>query len=137
MQRLAELGPGDVPINSVDREDNWRRAVALLATATGAEMTDPGLDANKLLYRLFHEDGVRVYDRRAVRFGCTCSDDRALAVLQSMPPADLSDMVVDGGIEVTCQFCNRTQNFTLDDIESGKIYESGSQYRGTGQVAAA
>jgi len=130
MQRLAELGPGDVPINSADREDNWRKAVALLATATGAEMTDPGLDANRLLYRLFHEDGVRVYDRRSVRFGCTCSDDRALAVLRSMPPADLSDMVVDGGIEVTCQFCNRTQNFTLDDIEAAEPMDKKAQRGG-------
>jgi len=124
MQRLAELGPGDVPISSAEREDNWRKAVVLLATATGAEMTDPGLDANRLLYRLFHEDGVRVYDRRPVRFGCTCSDDRALAVLQSMPPGDLADLVDDGAIVVTCQFCNRTQSFTLADVETAEPLES-------------
>jgi molecular chaperone Hsp33 len=120
MQRLAELGPGDVPITSAEREDNWRKAVVLLSTATGDEMTDPELDSNRLLYRLFHEDGVRVYDRRPVRFECTCSDDRALAVLRSMPRAELEDMVVDGTIEVTCQFCNRTQGFTLDDIEASE-----------------
>jgi molecular chaperone Hsp33 len=121
MQRLAELGPGDVPITSAEREDNWRKAVALLSTATPAEMTDPGLDSNRLLYRLFHEDGVRVYDRRPVRFGCTCSDDRALAVLRTMPADDLEDMVEDGAIEVTCQFCNRSHNFTLAQVEAAKL----------------
>ncbi|MEM7122810.1 MAG: Hsp33 family molecular chaperone HslO [Pseudomonadota bacterium] len=118
MQRLAELGPGDIPITSADREDDWRKAVVLLSTATGEELTDPGLDANTLLYRLFHEDGVRVYDRRAVRFGCTCSDDRAMAVLQSMPSSELEELVDDGVIDVTCQFCNRSQKFTLADVEA-------------------
>ncbi len=131
MQRLAELGPGDVPITSAEREDNWRKAVVLLSTATGAEMTDPDLDANTLLYRLFHEDGVRVYDRRPVHFGCTCSDQRALAVLQSMPADELSDLVVDGALEVTCQFCNRTQNFTLADVEAAEPMEQKAGRGGT------
>ena len=124
LQRVAELGPGDIPVAPAEREDNWRKAVALLSTATGSEMTDPALDPNSLLYRLFHEDGVRVYDRRPVRFGCTCSDDRALAVLRTMEPADLADMVVDGLIEVTCQFCDRTQNFALADIEADEPMEN-------------
>jgi len=129
MQRLAELGPGDVPVTSAEREDDWRKAVALLATATADEMTDPDLDANRLLYRLFHEDGVRVYDRREVRFGCTCSDDRALAVLRTIPMDELEDMVEDGAIEVTCQFCNRSHNFTLVEVEMARLDDERSKRR--------
>jgi molecular chaperone Hsp33 len=116
MQRLAELGPGDQPVLSTDREDDWRTAMALLGTATPGELTDPELSDHALLYRLFHEQGVRVFDARPVRFGCSCSDARALAVLRRMPATDIEDLTVDGVLEVICQFCNRTQIFTPEDV---------------------
>lgn len=116
MQRLAELGPGDTAIVSADREDDWRRAVALLSSATGDELTDPGLSTHTLLWRLFHEDGVRVYETKDLSFGCSCSDERALAVLRRIPATEMDDLVVDGVVEVICQFCNRRQTFTPDEI---------------------
>ncbi len=112
MQRLAELGAGDEPVLSADREDNWRTAMALLGTATPGELTDPDLSDHSLLYRLFHEQGVRVFDARPISFGCSCSDERALAVLRNMPAAEIEDLAIDGVLEVICQFCNRTQHFT-------------------------
>lgn len=112
MQRLAELGAGDEPVLSADREDNWRTAMELLGTATPGELTDPDLSDHSLLYRLFHEQGVRVFDARPISFGCSCSDERALAVLRNMPAAEIEDLAIDGVLEVICQFCNRTQHFT-------------------------
>ena len=116
MQRLAELGAGDEPVLSADREDNWRTAMALLGTATPGELTDPDLSDLSLLYRLFHEQGVRVFDARPISFGCSCSDERALAVLRNMPVAEIEDLAIDGVLEVICQFCNRTQHFTPEFI---------------------
>lgn len=116
MQRLAELGAGDEPVLSADREDNWRTAMALLGTATPGELTDPDLSDHSLLYRLFHEQGVRVFDARPISFGCSCSDERALAVLRNMPAAEIEDLAIDGVLEVICQFCNRTQHFTPPNL---------------------
>ena len=125
MQRLAELGPGDQPVLPIDREDNWRTAMALLGTATPAELTDPELSDHKLLYRLFHEQGVRVFDARSICFGCSCSDERALAVLRRMPATEIEDLAIDGVLEVICQFCNRTQNFTPQYIMNPAPGEAG------------
>jgi len=118
VQRLAELGPGDQAVMSADREDAWRTGMALLGTATTSELTDPDLSAHSLLYRLFHEQGVRVYDQRRIVFGCSCSDERALGVLRRIPATELDDLVVDGVIEVICQFCNRCQVFTPEDLQA-------------------
>lgn len=119
MQRIAELGAGDMPVLSGDREDNWRKAVALLSSATADELTDPALATNTLLYRLFHEDGVRVYEARDVRFGCSCSQQRAMAVLRRIPATEIDDLLIDGVVEVVCQFCNRRQVFTPEEIAMG------------------
>jgi len=116
MQRIAELGAGDTPVLSVDREDDWRTAVALLSTATSEELTDPELSTQTLLYRLFHEDGVRVYESKDVSFGCSCSDQRAMAVLRRIPATELDELLIDGVVEVICQFCNRRQVFTPEEI---------------------
>lgn len=119
MQRIAELGAGDMPVLSADREDDWRKAVALLSTATGDELTDPALSTQTLLFRLFHEDGVRVYETKDVSFGCTCSEQRAMAVLRRIPATEIDDLLIDGVVEVICQFCNRRQVFTPEEIAMG------------------
>ncbi|MGY8994928.1 MAG: Hsp33 family molecular chaperone HslO, partial [Alphaproteobacteria bacterium] len=96
-----------------------------LGTATPAELTDPELSDHKLLYRLFHEQGVRVFDARSICFGCSCSDERALAVLRRMPATEIEDLAIDGVLEVICQFCNRTQNFTPQYIMNPAPGEAG------------
>jgi len=116
LQRLAELGAGDEPVFRADREDAWRTGMALLGTATAGELTDAELASNDLLYRLFHEQGVRVFEPRGIRFGCSCSDERAMAVLCRMSATQIDDLAVDGVLEVICQFCNRAQTFTPEQV---------------------
>ncbi len=89
------------------REEGWRRALVMMASATTAELLDPGLGVHDLLYRLFHEDGVRVFRQRPLRAGCRCSEARVIMVLRSLSEAELEDMVVDGRVSVVCQFCMR------------------------------
>jgi molecular chaperone Hsp33 len=60
-----------------------------------------------LLYRLFHETGVRVFDADPVIARCRCSRDRIVAMLTSFPVEDRKAMLAsDGTIEVTCEFCS-------------------------------
>jgi molecular chaperone Hsp33 len=89
-----------------DAEDDWRRALALLGSAKPDEMLDIDLSGGALLYRLFNEDGVRVYDPAPLRAKCRCSGERMETVLASFSAEDIQSMVVDGQITATCEFCN-------------------------------
>lgn len=116
LQRLPEQGSTD---DGEAHEDDWRRAMVLLQSCTDAELLDETLAHDDLLFRLFHEGGVRVYDPLAVEEGCRCSQERANHILDMMPREDRQDMVVDGQITVTCEFCNRHYVFegeTLGNI---------------------
>ena len=97
-------------------EDDWRRVVTMLASTKDAELTDPTLSADDLLFRLFHEDGVRIFDPTALQPGCRCSHERAERILQQLPATELPDLAVDGQLIVTCEFCNASYTFTLDQF---------------------
>lgn len=98
------------------QEEGWRTSLALAGTLKQAELLDPLLEGETLLYQLFHEDGVVVYPPHALRSGCRCSRERILNLLVSMPIEDRADMVVDGEISVHCQFCNSTEKFSPQDV---------------------
>ena len=105
----AEEGSGSVAEEARREalEEGWRRALIMMGSATTAELLDPALGAHDLLYRLFHEDGVRVFRQRPLRSGCRCSEERVIRVLRALSAAELEDMVVDGRVSVVCQFCMR------------------------------
>lgn len=103
-----------------DIADDWRRAMVLIGTCTDAELLDPGLPPNDLLFRLFHEDGVRVYTPTELRATCRCSRDRVATVLRSLPREEISELKVNGRVEVTCEFCNST--YTFDDAQLENVY---------------
>lgn len=88
-------------------EEPWRRTQAFFETLGEDELTDPGLTSDQLLFRLFHEDGVRVFEPTMVNALCRCSQERITAVLKSFEAAEREDMVEpDGKIHVTCEFCS-------------------------------
>jgi molecular chaperone Hsp33 len=88
--------------------ENWRHAQILAATLHADELTDPSVSLETLLWRLFHEDGVRVFDRVALRRGCRCSRERIQSVLRQFSFNELMDMrEPDGSIRVNCAFCSK------------------------------
>lgn len=102
-----------------EAEDDWRRAMVLLGTASDEELLDPLLRPDDLLFRLFHEDGVRVFTPLALNPGCGCDEERVWNMLQSFPLNDLEGMrQEDGGITVTCQFCSRVYRFDQDRLDA-------------------
>ncbi|MBI1385368.1 MAG: Hsp33 family molecular chaperone [Rhizobiales bacterium] len=109
----GEAGDDDVePGMRGDRDENWSRTRLLAETVEDHELTDPMLSPQELLYRLFHEEGVRVFESRPLADHCPCTRDRIEVLLASFPAEQLSDMVnEDGRIEVTCQFCSRSYLF--------------------------
>lgn len=99
-----------------DREDDWRRAMVLLGSATDDELVQPALSGEALLYRLYNEDGVRVFPPQPMRFSCRCSRQRVASMLKSMPRDEIESLAVDGQVEVACEFCNTRYDFDRDQL---------------------
>jgi molecular chaperone Hsp33 len=115
LQRVADQQL-DIP-PSDDGDDPWRRTMMLMATGTDAEMLDPKLAPRRYLYRLFHEEGLRVTPPRRLMRGCRCSEERILNVLHQFPQEELADLSIDGAVEVTCEFCNALYLFDPETLE--------------------
>jgi molecular chaperone Hsp33 len=97
-------------------DDPWHRTQMLARTAEDHELIDPQVSAERLLYRLFHEDGVRVTPPQSVTFGCTCSEERVMRILKQYTAEDYKTMLEDGMIRVRCEFCSRTYRFSPEDL---------------------
>ncbi len=98
----------------------WHTAEVLLSSATDDELLDPDLATGDLLYRLFHELGVRVFPEKRLRDKCRCSEDRVLALLASFSEEEKATLERDGVIDVTCQFCSTVYMFPVDELD-GRI----------------
>ena len=120
--RQADLDPGDAPEgleqDTVEEDDAWVQGRALIDTVTDIELIDPDLSSEVLLYRLFNEPGVRVFDAQQVQAKCTCSREAVETMLKSFSQDDRNHMVKDGKIEVTCEFCSSIYNFKPDEVEA-------------------
>lgn len=101
---------GEATLMADNDRETWNRAEAFLSTTQADELLDPNLSAEDLLYRLFHEDGVRVFDPKPVSAECGCNVGKITAVLSRYDEESLSEMLEDGVIKVSCDFC-RTEYF--------------------------
>jgi molecular chaperone Hsp33 len=117
--RLADLHPGDAPegvvTHTVAEDDAWVEGQSLIATVEDIELIDPDLSGERLLYRLFHERGVRVFAPLPLRAQCSCSREAVSSMLKSFAPDDRAAMVQDGKVVVTCEFCSSVYQFTPDE----------------------
>ncbi|MEX0582972.1 MAG: Hsp33 family molecular chaperone HslO [Sneathiella sp.] len=114
VQRLPDENATE--FNQDREEENWRNAQALAGTITAQELTSPILKSAELLYKLFHEDGVWLYDPQELRDQCSCSAERVLNTLKTFGGSDIEDMADDGVILVDCQFCSSKYEIRLEDI---------------------
>ena len=108
---------GGSPSIADDVEDGWRRAMVLMSSASHAELVDPDLSPRRLLFRLFHDDGVRVYHTHALEARCRCSRERILNILASFPRQEIEAMRSEAVTTVTCQFCNTRYQFDSEELD--------------------
>ncbi|MEE8332418.1 MAG: Hsp33 family molecular chaperone HslO, partial [Alphaproteobacteria bacterium] len=101
-----------------DADETWRRAVVLLGSCTLDELVATDLHPHDLLFRLFNEDGVRVFEQTALQMRCRCSRQRVESVLRSFPRAEIETMKDGDDVVVTCEFCNATYRFDPAGIET-------------------
>lgn len=92
-------------------DDHWTEVKALMQTVESVEMTDPEVGAEKLLYRLFHEHGVRVFEPTQVIDHCSCSEEKVESVLRSFSAEELDASVEHDEIIVKCEFCSTVYRF--------------------------
>jgi molecular chaperone Hsp33 len=105
-----------------DTEEAWTRAQAYFETIGEDELIDPLLSGEQLLFRLFHEDGARVFDAKPLSAFCRCSVDRIKGILAQFPAEERADMVeADGKIRVTCEYCARVFAVAPDGIDVGSV----------------
>lgn len=108
---MASLSPAD---------DDWAEAEALFSTLEDHEMLATDLASERLLFRLYHERGVRVFDPSPLEFSCHCSEEKIKNVLRQFNDEEIEEMVVDNEITVTCEFCNKTYPFSRSDVDALK-----------------
>lgn len=119
----GDLDPGDAPVGHkfapLPVDDAWIEAEALLATIEDHELVDPAVSSERLLYRLFHEQGVTVFAAQGVQDACRCSNERIMAMLDRFTPSERREMTGDDGlIGVTCEFCSTYRTFDPAEFES-------------------
>ena len=115
---MLQVLPGEGGHSAADDEDDaWARVCALTETLGAEEMlaTRP----EDLLYRLYHEETVRLFEPRELAFGCGCSRERVEAVLRSLGRDEVEAALAarDGEIEVICEFCASRYTFDAVDAE--------------------
>ena len=118
--RQADLHPGDAPPGTashvVPEDEAWVEGRALIDTVGALELLDPDLSSERLAYRLFHERGVRVFRAAPVEAQCSCSRHNVENMLKSFSQEDRDDMVENGRITVTCEFCSSTYVFAPHEV---------------------
>lgn len=101
-----------------DAQEAWGLSRAMMATLSDEELLDPDLDSDRLLYRLFHEQGVRREPPVDICAQCSCSRERLLSSLRTFDAQSRDDMLENGKINAICEFCATEYVFTPDDMFS-------------------
>jgi molecular chaperone Hsp33 len=125
--RRQDLPAGDVAdeivVDMPEEDDSWIEALSLVGSVEDHELIDPSVPVERLLYRLFHERGVRVFTPAAIRDRCSCSRERVEAMLGSFSTAEIEESIEDDAISVTCEFCGA--KYVFDPQEFTDVGEGG------------
>lgn len=109
---LLQLMPGQ---DTAQREQFWEYAVQLGQTVSEPELLN--LDNETLLYRLYHETELRLFDSRSVAFQCRCSEEKMKEVLTILGEEEAKELLKErDNIEVSCDFCNKHYSYDAIDI---------------------
>ncbi len=108
-QEEEQAAISDTPLS-----ENWRRLSLLFETIESAELLDKDLPQEQIAHRLFHDEGVRAFPVRALKFHCPCDEERVVNMLKMLPPEEQDDMRMQAAINVSCEFCNYQYQFSPD-----------------------
>jgi molecular chaperone Hsp33 len=114
---MLQKMPDEGGHHAAQDDDAWSRIVHLTATLGAAELLDTAPE--QLLYRLYHEESVRLFEPRSLAFGCSCSRERVTGMLRSLGRDEVEAALTARGdeIEVICEFCAQHYHFDRIDAE--------------------
>ncbi len=119
---LQSVPTDDKNIKHSDQQNNWSHASILANSLTEDELL--GLDVKTLLHRLYHEEDLRLYDAKPLRFKCSCSQTKIDHMIYALGEKDAKALIEEqGSIDVDCEFCNT--HYTLDEIDVAKLFSNG------------
>ena len=116
IQHLAQNTQSEMTRDDEKQKDDWNTATILLSTLKPEELLDSELSLQSVLFRLFHESGVRLFTATQIMSGCRCSEDKLRDVLASFDTRELRDIAEDGVISMTCEFCKTDHKFELKKL---------------------
>lgn len=112
---MLQALPANICQDAEQRSEDWQRIVHLASTLRPQEILN--LSSEEILHRLYHEEQVRLFDARPVRFSCTCSQERMERALINLGEQELLDILdSEDHIETQCHFCNRRYEFRRTEI---------------------
>ena len=117
---LIQLLPGSDEANGGDKEkqqSDFDHLCQLTNTIKAEEIFN--LDAQNLLYRLYHQEQVRLFDPQAVSFVCGCSSEKCLTAIAQIEPSEIKAIVEEqGNVSMTCDYCLTTYAFDEPQLAS-------------------
>lgn len=112
---LIQALPNQLKTDAEENQDHWETIEALADTITPEELLT--LNHEQILYRLFHEQPVRVFEPTQVQFTCSCSRERSESALLALGKVELEELLIEKGtIDIDCQFCNQHYHFSPADV---------------------
>lgn len=112
---LIQSLPQQINTNPEDNRDKWETIITLAETITPAEMLE--LDHPTILYRLFNEQPVRIFEPKPLHFACSCSKERCASALLTIGKEEIEELLMEqGSISIDCQFCNQHYHFAADEV---------------------
>ena len=114
---LLQALPASAEQSQEVRSESWQRLTSLADTVHNAELLE--LDHETLLFRLFHEEIVRVFEQEPVHFVCTCSWQRSATIISTLDRQEIDAIIEEEGqVAMDCQFCNHQYTFNKEDIDA-------------------
>lgn len=107
----GDFGNDETADSDFAEDNGWTEAKILLDSLSDAELVDPDLSSERILFRLYHETGVRMFEPQHLVERCTCTPERVEQMIYDFGPEERAEMVVDGQIEVVCEFCSTHYHF--------------------------
>lgn len=112
---LIQALPQQLNTDPEDNRDKWETIITLADTIKREELL--GLDHPTVLYRLFNEQPVRLFEPKKLQFACSCSKERCASALLTIGKDEVEELLIEqGSINIDCQFCNQHYHFAADEV---------------------
>ncbi|YCH30870.1 Hsp33 family molecular chaperone HslO [Erwinia sp. D4-22] len=115
----GQAGAGGILLQVLPAQDTDKEDFNHLATLTETIKTEEliGLPANEVLWRLYNQEEVTIYEPQNVSFKCTCSRERCGEVLRTLPQEEVDQILQeDGQIDMHCDYCGSHYIYDAVDI---------------------